>query len=385
MTPSGKLKWVSGTGRPERHENGDIVWDSIVLDITEKKFSELNLREALDQLTKLKNKFQSENVHLKKEIDLAYNYKDMIYASSEISEVLNEVDMVAATNATVLLQGETGTGKEIIARAIHYNSHRKSRPLIKVNCATIPKELIESELFGHKKGAFTGAIEDRIGKFQLAHGGTLFLDEIGELPIDMQPKLLRVLQEAEIEAIGSSKTVKLDVRIIAATNRNLLEEIEKGNFREDLFFRLNVFPVVIPPLRDRKDDIPVLINHFVAKFSKKYRKKLKTISKEHLESLMGYDWPGNVRELENLIERAVIISKDERLTSNLGFSDKNSEHERSLNNIGKTLNDVQREHIIKTLKSVEWKISGKDGAAAILDVKPSTLRDRMAKLGIQKP
>jgi len=384
LTPSGKLKWVSGIGRPEKQKNGDVVWDIIAIDITDKKQSELTLKDALKELVSLKNKYKTENKYLKEQIEQDHHYKDMIYTSPEISEVLNEVAMVAATNATVLLQGETGTGKEIVARTIHGNSHRKSQPLIKVNCAAIPKELIESELFGHKKGAFTGAIKDRVGKFQLAHGGTLFLDEIGELPVEMQPKLLRVLQEGEIEAIGGSKTIKVDVRIIAATNRNLLEEIGRGNFREDLFFRLNVFPLSIPPLRERKSDIPVLINHFVSQFSAKYRKKLSTISESDLNSLMGYDWPGNVRELENFVERAVIVSKDERLEFNLGISETTLD-DRDLNSIGKTLDDVQKEHIIKTLKTVGWKISGKEGAAAILDLKPSTLRDRMKKLGIKRP
>lgn len=398
-TPSGKQKWLEAAGRPEKMENGDTMWDSLILDVTRRKVAETDLKiekekversekmlkEALEQVTELKNKYQKENIYLKEEIDLAYNYQDLIYVSNEISDVLNQVDMVAGTNATVLLHGETGTGKEIIARAIHSNSLKSKNPLIKVNCAAIPQELIESELFGHKKGSFTGAINNRIGKFELANGGTIFLDEIGELPIEMQPKLLRVLQEGEIEPVGGSQTVKVDVRVIAATNRNLLDEIEKGNFREDLFFRLNVFPINIPPLRERQNDIPVLINHFVSKFSSKYRKEIKHILKEDLESMINYDWPGNVRELENLIERSIIVSKGDNISFNLGTNPPNGFQRRELKSIGRTLDDVQREHIFRTLKSANWKITGTDGAAKILDLKPSTLRDRMKKLNISKP
>ncbi len=376
--------WIRDIKFPIELPSGEIYIGGLVFDITNKKQDELALKDALNQVTELKNKYEKENIYLKEEIGLAFNYKDMIYASDEISEVLNQVDMVAGTDATVLLQGETGTGKEIVARAIHSNSLKSENPFIKINCAAIPRELIESELFGHKKGSFTGAICDRVGKFELANGGTLFLDEIGELPIEMQPKLLRVLQEGEIEPIGGSKIVKVDVRIVAATNRNLLEEIENGNFREDLYFRLNVFPINIPPLRERKKDIPVLINHFVTKFSDQYRKELKHILKDDLQAMMNYDWPGNVRELENFIERSVIVSQGDYISFNLGTKNDDSE-KRAIKSIGKTLDDVQREHITQTLIATKWKIAGADGAAAILDIKPSTLRDRMKKLNIQKP
>ena len=306
----------------------------------------------------------------------------MVYGSAAFSQVLTDVEKVAETDATVLLLGESGTGKELIARAIHNISERNKKPLIKVNCSAIPKELIESELFGHKKGSFTGAFNDKEGKFKLADGGTLFLDEIGELPLDMQPKLLRAIQEREIEPIGSSTVEKVNLRIVAATNRNLDEEVKKKNFREDLYFRLNVFPIDIPPLRKRPEDIPILIEHFVDKFCRKYNKEIKFISQETKQALYNYKWPGNVRELENLIERSVILTNSETLFVP-GF--KSSEKEASISSPTVTLDDVQRMHIVQILKQCNWQIDGSQGAAKILDIKPSTLRDRMKKLGIKKP
>ncbi|MDX1316476.1 MAG: sigma 54-interacting transcriptional regulator, partial [Xanthomarina gelatinilytica] len=245
-----------------------------------------------------------------------------------------------------------------------------------------PKELIESELFGHKKGSFTGAINDKLGKFQLADGGTLFLDEIGELPLDMQPKLLRAIQESEVEQIGSTKTEKVDIRIIAATNRNLQKEVKEKNFREDLYFRLNVFPIIIPPLRERVEDIPILIEHFVNKFSKQYNKNVKYISEETKRNLQSYNWPGNIRELENLVERAVILSNDEKLVIP---NFKSSSKESLISSTILSLDDVQRNHIKKVLKKCNYKIDGPEGAAKLLEMKPSTLRDRIKKLGIERP
>ncbi|WP_283636742.1 sigma 54-interacting transcriptional regulator [Aquaticitalea lipolytica] len=334
------------------------------------------------ELNKLKKELEEQNVYLREEIDLVFNYEEMVYGSAAFSNVLTDVELVAATDATVLLLGESGTGKELLARAIHNTSPRKNKPLIKVNCAVIPKELIESELFGHKKGSFTGAISDKLGKFKLADGGTLFLDEIGELPIDMQPKLLRAIQESEIEQIGSTETQKVDIRIIAATNRNLKEEVEEKRFRSDLFFRLNVFPIVVPPLRDRAEDIPILIEHFVDKFSKAYNKDIKFISEETKRNMQEYSWPGNIRELENLIERAVILSQDKTLV--LPNFETGSE-EKLISSTVLTLDEAQRLHIIKILKKCNWKIDGSDGASQLLEIKPSTLRDRMKKLGIKKP
>ncbi len=334
------------------------------------------------ELEKLKRELEQENSYLREEIDLVFNYEEMVYGSKSFSQVLTDVELVAETKATVLLLGESGTGKELLARAIHNISPRKNKPLIKVNCAAIPKELIESELFGHKKGSFTGAIQDKLGKFQLADGGTLFLDEIGELPLDMQPKLLRAIQESEVEQIGGSKTHKVDIRIIAATNKELEKEVKEKNFREDLYFRINVFPINIPPLRDRVEDIPILIEHFVDKYSKLYNKHIKYISEETKRHLQSYSWPGNIRELENLIERAVILSNDEKLLiPNFKISSKES----LISSTELSLDDVQRIHIKKVLKKCNSKIDGPDGAAELLDIKPSTLRDRIKKLGISKP
>lgn len=334
------------------------------------------------ELSKLKKELEQQNVYLREEIDLTFNYEEMVYSSAAFSQVLTEVETVASTSATVLLLGESGTGKELLARAIHNISDRKSKPLIKVNCASIPKELIESELFGHKKGSFTGAFKDKLGKFKLADGGTLFLDEIGELSLELQPKLLRAIQESEIEQIGSSETQKVDIRIITATNRDLKKEVKRKNFREDLYFRINVFPIYIPPLRERTEDIPILIEHFVNKYSKEYNKKIKYISEEAKNSLYTYNWPGNIRELENLIQRAVILSNDENLNlPNI----KSSVKEQLISSTTLSLNEVQRLHILKTLKKCKWKVDGDNGAAKVLELKPSTLRDKMKKLHIKRP
>lgn len=334
------------------------------------------------ELKALKKGLEQENSYLREEIELVFNYEEMVYGSKSFSQVLTDLESVAATNATVLLLGESGTGKELLARAVHNISARKNKPLIKVNCAAIPRELIESELFGHKKGAFTGAINDKLGKFQLADGGTLFLDEIGELPMEMQPKLLRAIQESEIEQVGGTKTQKVDIRIIAATNRDLEKAIKEKNFREDLYFRINVFPINIPPLRERIEDIPILIEHFVNKYTKLYNKKIKYISDATKRNLQAYPWPGNVRELENLVERAVILSNDEKLVIP---NFKSSLKESLISSTVLSLDDVQRIHIKKVLKECNWKIDGEQGAAELLQIKPSTLRDRMKKLGLEKP
>lgn len=364
---------------------------SLMIEITERKLSESKiemaneqLRVANKELNALRDQLEQENVYLREELDLVFNYEDMVYGSSEFSDVLTEVEKVAPTDATVLLLGESGTGKELLARAIYNTSERNNKPLIKVNCSAIPRELIESEFFGHKKGSFTGAINDKVGKFELADGGTLFLDEIGELPLDMQPKLLRFLQEGEIEVVGGTGSKKLDVRIIAATNKNLKEEIEKNNFREDLYFRLNVFPIEIPPLRNRKDDIPLLVEHFIDKFNKSYAKNIKYITDDTMHQLRSYEWPGNIRELENLIERAVILSTNETLVIP-GFESKNQKLRSEINNNSLSFYHAQRHHILHVLEQCNWKISGPDGAAILLDLKPSTLRDKMSKLNIIKP
>lgn len=341
------------------------------------------LLEANKTLSKLQSQLKQENVYLRNELDLVFNFEEMVYGSVEFSNVLTEVETVAKTDATVLLLGESGTGKELLARAVHNISDRSNKPLIKVNCSAIPRELIESELFGHKKGSFTGAFSDKIGKFELAHEGTLFLDEIGELPLDMQPKILRFLQEGEIEVVGGTSIKKLDVRVIAATNRNLEEEIKKKQFREDLYFRLNVFPIKVPPLRERKDDIPLLVEHFVDKFNKAYNKNIKFIADDAMQKLKSYNWPGNIRELENLIERASILSTSETLVIP-GF-ETTTQKSQSISNIDTSLDTAQRNHILQILNQCNWKISGAQSASELLKLKPSTLRDKMKKLGIEKP
>ncbi|MFD0834356.1 sigma 54-interacting transcriptional regulator [Mariniflexile aquimaris] len=364
---------------------------SLMIESHERKIAEKEAILANEQLILankelniLRNRLEQENIYLRNEIDLVFNYEEMVYGSEAFSNVLTEIEKVAPTNATVLLTGESGTGKELLARAVHNTSLRNSKPLIKVNCSAIPRELIESELFGHKKGSFTGAYSDKIGKFELADGGTLFLDEIGELPLDMQPKILRFLQEGEIEVVGGTGMKKLDVRVIAATNRNLKEEIKKKQFREDLYFRLNVFPIAVPALRDRKDDIPLLVEHFVDKFNKAYSKNIKYISDEAMAQLIAYNWPGNIRELENLIERASILSANETLIIP-GFESKVQKSKSSINSKNLSLDFVQRQHILRVLEQCNWKISGNNGAATLLGLKPSTLRDKMTKLDISKP
>ncbi len=379
-----QLKWIHGCGEVIYEKGEPTLFIGTLQDITKEKNAELELKNSYKEIEQLKNQLESENVSLKEEISLSFNYENLVYASAEISDVLTQVEQVATTKATVLILGETGTGKELIARAIHNTSPRKNGPLIRVNCAAIPAELLESELFGHVKGSFTGAVKDRIGKFQLADKGTLFLDEIGELPLELQPKLLRAIQEGEIEPIGSSKIIKLDLRIIAATNRELDKEVKANRFRQDLFFRLNVFPITVPPLRDRIEDIPVLVDYFLDKFCKKYQKKINSISKHALQQMKVYQWPGNVRELENVVERAVIIVDNDK-TVLLDFDFKTQPHLEKSNNSKMSLDEVQSNHIIKMLNLTNWKISGKDGAAELLGLKVSTLRDRMSKLGIKPP
>jgi transcriptional regulator with GAF, ATPase, and Fis domain len=298
-----------------------------------------------------------------------------------LKKVLSSVEKVAATKSSVLILGETGTGKELIARAIHSISQRKDRPLVKINCAALPANLIESELFGHEKGAYTGAMAKRVGRFELAHGGTIFLDEIGELPLELQSKLLRVLQDGEFERVGGSETFKVDVRIIAATNRDLEKSIGAGTFREDLFYRLNVFPIFLPPLRDRKEDIPILANHFIIKYAPKDGKKIESIPQITMSALQDYGWPGNVRELENVIERGVIISQGSRLKLGDWLPKKTAvrmEFEIA------TMEEIEKAHILKTLKITDGRVSGEKGAARILGLNPQTLYSRMKRLDITR-
>jgi PAS domain S-box-containing protein len=351
-----------------------------LMDFTERKQSEEKLRSALGEVSQLKNQLQEENIYLQEEIKLAHDYDQIVGRSDATKYVLFKIEQVAPTDSTVLITGETGTGKELVARAIHSSSLRKDRPLVRVNCAALSPTLIESELFGHEKGAYTGATARKIGRFELANEATIFLDEIGELPLELQAKLLRVIQEGEFERLGSSKTVKVDARIIAATNRNLKIAVEQGAFREDLWYRLNVFPITVPPLRDRKEDIPVLVEHFVRRFSQKVGRRISSISPASLRILQDYTWPGNVRELANVLERAVINTNG----TVLRVVDHFEKAQVELPQTNKTLEEIEKEYIMRILDNTGWRIEGHKGAARVLGLNPSTLRTRMAKLGIQK-
>lgn len=308
-------------------------------------------------------------------------FEQIIGNSPALESVLEQVEQVAPTDSTVLIQGETGTGKELIARAIHNLSARCGRPFIKLNCAAIPFDLLESELFGHEKGAFTGAIAQKVGRFELADKGTLFLDEVGDIPPGLQPKLLRVLQEQEFERLGSTRTHQVDVRLVAATNRNLVEMVKRNEFRSDLYYRLNVFPIPLPPLRERREDIPALVEHFVETYTRRMDKRIEHIPPETMSTLVSYQWPGNIRELQNFIERSVILTSGNVLHPPL-TSLKSAPEPESLGAI--TLEDAERDHIRKTLEQTRWVVAGPNGAAARLGIKRSTLYFRMQKLGISR-
>jgi formate hydrogenlyase transcriptional activator len=341
----------------------------------------LELRTALSEIKTLKDQLEAENIYFRQEIKMRHQFDRVIGQSDGLKYVLYRVEQVAPTNTTVLILGETGTGKELIAAAIHNMSPRKDRPLITVNCAALPVNLIESELFGREKGAFTGADTRQVGRFEVAHGSTLCLDEIGELPLEVQAKLLRAIELNEFERLGSSQTIKVDVRIVATTNRNLEEEVRKGRFRQDLYYRLNVFPITVPPLRQRKEDIPLLVQAFIEQYSRKFGKQITSIQKETMKTLQDYPWPGNIRELESVIERAMILCPGPVLQ----LADKLEISFPPLSSTVRTLGEMERSQILKTLSETRWRIEGKDGAAAILGLHPSTLRARMHKLGILRP
>jgi transcriptional regulator with GAF, ATPase, and Fis domain len=338
--------------------------------------------KAHEETEALKARFEAEAVYLQEEIKTEHNFDEIIGQSAPVRQLLRNVEQVAPTEATVLIQGETGTGKELVARAVHDRSRRKDRPLVKVNCGSIPAGLVESELFGHEKGAFTGATQRRVGRFELANGGTIFLDEVTELPIDTQVKLLRVLQEGEFERVGSSQTIKVDVRVIAATNRDLKEIVKNGTFRSDLFYRLNVFPLEVPALRERKDDIPLLVNFFLSKFGKKLGKELRGVSQKAMDSLLRYHWPGNVRELQNIVERAAVLATGPIVQIDEAMMRSGETVQESAVD---TLENAERNHILRALNETRWVVHGKKGAADLLGINPSTLRSRMEKLGIKRP
>ena len=355
-----------------KQAGNDIV--GMVMDITE-------LQEAYTKIEQLQKQLQAESAYLQEEIKLEHNFENIIGQSEALQYVLHRVEMVAPQDSTVILLGETGTGKELIARALHQLSPRSKRPLVKVNCAALPAELIESELFGREKGAFTGATTTQVGRFELANKSTLFLDEIGELPLELQAKLLRVLESGEFERLGSPRALHSDARIITATNRDLEEEVRKKRFREDLWYRLKIFPITIPPLRDRIEDIPLLVDHFVQFFSKKMGKKAAAlkITKSSMQALQSYSWPGNVRELKHVVESALITLEKNRLHFDLPQTAGCAT--RKL----KTLEEMEREYILDVLKATNWKIKGKDSASAILGLHPNTLHSRIKKLGLKRP
>ncbi|MDY6823534.1 MAG: sigma 54-interacting transcriptional regulator [Thermodesulfobacteriota bacterium] len=354
-------------------------------DVTEREYYKKHLEKLVEERTaeirKLQEQLEAERAYLQEEIKLVYNHEDIVGKSDAINYVFFKVEQIAETDTNVLVLGETGTGKELVARAIHGTSRRKDRALIKMNCAALASNLIESELFGHEKGAFTGAQTRRLGRFEVADGATLFLDEIGELPMELQPKLLRVIEDGEFERLGSSQTRKVDVRIIAATNRDLQAEVQNGDFREDLWYRLNIFPITMPPLRDRLDDIPLLANFYIDRISRRLGKVIKTVPAGVMDALMQYHWPGNVRELENVLERAVINASGYKLR----LVDELKKPRKDGPRPDQTLEHVERDYIKRVLEQTGWKVSGRNSAAEILGLDRSTLRARMRKLNLRKP
>jgi formate hydrogenlyase transcriptional activator len=379
-----KPVWIQCWSRPAR--DGSYT-RTMFIDVTDRVLME---RE--------KARLEAQNGYLIEEIKETHNFEEIVGQSRTLAEVIEKVKLVASTDSSVLILGETGTGKELVARAVHSNSERRDRPLVKVNCAALPVGLIESELFGHEKGAFTGASDRRIGRFELANGGTIFLDEIGDMPPDLQVKLLRVLQEHEFERLGGSNPIKVDVRVIAATNRDLLRSVAEGTFRQDLYYRLNVFPIQLPPLRERSEDIPPLVHYFVRRFSLKIGRKITRIQRETIDRLVSYAWPGNVRELENVIERAVILSRGIELEvapdvlpeiaavalTQAAAPRPAPEEKGPAVPLPQSIDQVERNHILEVLMRTNWRIEGAEGAAALLNLNPSTLRSRMKKLGVQR-
>ena len=365
----------------DRRKASRMTTDQLKMEIEKHRQTEESFRKALEEIKALKDRLVVENIFFRQELSKNKHFDQIIGKSDGMKYVLYRAEQVAPINTTVLILGETGTGKELIASAIHNLSPRRNHPLLTVNCAALPDNLLESELFGREKGAFTGADTRQIGRFEVADGSTLCLDEIGELPLAMQAKLLRVIQHGEFERLGSSKTIKVDVRIVATTNRNLEEEIAGGRFRKDLFYRLNIFPITIPPLRMRTEDIPLMVQAFVARYAKKLGKKITSIPKKTMKALQEYPWPGNVRELESIIERAVILCPGPglQLAENLNIPSNPA------SSMGGTVKEMERRHIHKILSETGWRIEGKDGAARILGLHPSTLRARMHKLGIVRP
>ena len=395
VTKDGRVLDLVVSAIAHRDANGKV--DRMLIaskDVTERLRAERKLRQALAENASLRKELERERDYLREEVNVAMNFGRIVGTSPALHKMLKQVEAVAETPASVLLQGESGVGKELVAHAIHHQSERAAGPLVKVNCASIPKELFESEFFGHVKGAFTGAHRDRVGRFQLADGGTIFLDEVGEIPLELQGKLLRVLQESEFERVGDDVTRMVDVRVIAATNRNLEQLIVDGEFREDLFYRLSVFPVEVPPLRERGDDVLQLAQHFLERACQDFGRPLLTLTRALAEKLHQYDWPGNIRELKNVIERAVILSPGNVLRLDLSMPDvvpaQRRETDKPLTPAGGILTetqmrDFQKQNTIKALEETNWRVSGPRGAAQLLGVKPTTLADRIRAYSIRKP
>jgi formate hydrogenlyase transcriptional activator len=375
----GSLRWIAARGSsPCDPSGGPDRLMGVSLDVTERKRSEEQLRRTLEEVQRLRDQLQRENVYLQEEVKLLHGHTRIVGQSQALKRVLAQVEQVAPTGSTVLLLGETGTGKELIATAIHELSPRRGRAMVRVNCSAIPTSLIESELFGREKGAYTGALSQQIGRFELANGSTLFLDEIGDLPSDVQVKLLRVLEEKQIERLGSPRSVPVNVRIIAATNRDLDEAVRDGRFRQDLYYRLNVFPITVPPLRERREDIPALVSALVGEFGAALGKKIESVARESMDTLQRYHWPGNVRELRNVIERAMIVARGPKL-----WIEPPGKAAATLTP-PLTMEEVEREHIKRVLEMTGWRIRGSSGAAVVLGIKPTTLESRLARLGIRR-
>jgi PAS domain S-box-containing protein len=384
-TKSGSNRVVNWSNVILRGSDNSVLGTlSIGADITERVAAEVERDKALSEVRQLKNQLEKENTYLRLELEKLEVSSEIIGRSDAIRYVLHKVSQVAMTDATVLILGETGVGKELVARAVHQHSNRAERPFVSVNCAALPPTLVESELFGHVKGAFTGADRARKGRFELAANGTILLDEVGELPLDIQAKLLRVLQWGEYERVGSSETIKCDARVIAATNRSLQSDIADGRFREDLFYRLNVFPISVPPLRERREDIPELVMHFVRRFAVRYGKKIDQVSMDLMDRLKQLDWPGNIRELENVVERMVIASSGTNLEWPADLALR-PERPAATAEVGfLTLAELEKDYIERVLEKTGGQVSGRDGAARILGLNPSTLRARIARLGVTK-
>ncbi len=384
-TPTGEVRWIDHVCSPVMEHGQFLGVRGANRDITARKQGEQDLRRALEEIGHLRDQLEVDNSYMSEELKLRGGIEGIVGESDALGYVLGKARQVANTSSTVLILGETGVGKDAVATAIHNLSDRRARPLIRVNCAALPPTLIESELFGHERGAFTGAAGTRKGRFEIADGTTLFLDEVGEMPLDLQAKLLRVLQDGEFERVGGNVTLKTNARIIAATNRNLLEEVKAGRFREDLWYRLNVFPITLPPLRQRREDIPLLVHHFIEKHCRRMGRPLLEVTRATMKDLESREWVGNVRELESVIERAIITSRGTAMQLSEDGPRATTAGAPTVTPSATSLADAERQHIMMMLERTGWQLAGAGGAAELLDINASTLRSRMQKLGIRRP